>query len=106
MMATDIIVGIVRAFLGKSDKSKNGGISAQSMFRGGIRKILIFLMIALGTLLDEIIAPSEAYIRSAVVCYYAANEMVSILENIGACGIPLPKIFNKVLDIIRKDYDK
>lgn len=102
LMATDIVVGIVKSILCKSDKSPSGGLSSQSMFRGGIKKILILILIAIGTALDEIIEPGNTFIRSSVAGYYIANEMISIFENIGACGVPLPEIFYKVLDILKK----
>ena len=73
------------------------------MFRGGIKKMLILVMIAIGTMLDGIIAPDETYIRSVVAGYYIANESLSILENIGACGVPLPKFLFNVLDALKKD---
>lgn len=106
LMATDIVVGIVKSILCKSDKSPSGGLSSQSMFRGGIKKILILILIAIGTALDEIIEPGNAFIRSSVAGYYIANEMISIFENIGACGVPLPGIFYKVLDILKKNSDE
>lgn len=106
LMATDIVAGIIKSFLCKSDKSRSGGLSSQSMFHGGIKKLLILLMVAIGTRLDEIITPDNTYIRSAVAAYYIANELVSVFENIGACGVPLPKIFFKVLDILKKGSDE
>lgn len=51
----------------------------------------ILLLVALGTVLDNIITPSNTFIRSMIVSYYIANESLSILENIGACGVPFLK---------------
>lgn len=106
LMVTDIIVGIVKSLLCRSDKSLNGGLSSTSMFRGSIKKILILIMVALATILDKIITPGNTYIRSTVVGYYIANESLSIIENIGACGIPLPKTFFKVLDTLKNKDNK
>lgn len=102
LMAADIIVGIIKAFLLKSDKSHSGGLKSSSMFHGGIKKLLIFILVALGAILDHLISPDKMYIRSAVVAYYIANESLSILENIAACGIPLPNVLYSALDILRK----
>ncbi len=102
-MIVDIVVGIAKAVLCKSDKSASGGLNSQVMFRGGIKKILIFILIAIGTALDEIVEPGNTYIRSAVASYYIANEMLSILENVGACGVPLPKVLYNVLDVLKKN---
>ena len=73
------------------------------MFEGGIKKIFILLLVALATVLDTIISPNDTYIRIMVVSYYIANESLSILENIGVCGIPLPQFLYSVLDSLRND---
>ena len=103
LMLIDIIVGLIKSIMQRSDKSKSGGLNSTSMFRGGIKKILILLLVALGALLDQVISPEEMYIRSAVAGYYIANESLSILENAAACGIPLPKVLYSALDILKKD---
>ena len=103
LMVADIFVGIIKSVLCKSDKSSSGGLSSHSMFRGGIKKILILFLVVFGTVLDNIISPDNTYIRCAVAGYYIANESLSLLENIGACGVPLPKILYKVLDSLQND---
>lgn len=106
LMTADIIVGLIKAFLCKSEKSVSGGLNSASMFKGGLKKILIFFIIALATILDTIVVPDNTYIRCAVTGYYIANEGLSILENIGACGVPLPKIFYSILDVLKQKGDK
>lgn len=106
VMVLDIITGIIKAILIRSDKSQSGGLSSASMFKGGVKKISIILMIALGTVLDNIISPNELFIRVMIVTYYIANESLSILENVGACGVPLPKALYKVLDSLKSKGDE
>ena len=101
VMILDIITGLLKAILLRSDKSSKGGLSSSSMFKGGFKKISIILMVALGTVLDSIITPNDVYIRVMIVSYYIANESLSILENIGACGVPLPKALYKIVDSIK-----
>lgn len=60
-------------------------------------------MVALGAVLDSIISPDNVFIRIMVVSYYIANESLSILENIGVCGLPLPKSLYKILDSHKDD---
>lgn len=105
LMLIDILVGLLKSILHRSDKSNSGGLSSASMFRGGIKKLVILLIVALGTLLDQVISPENAYIRSAVVAYYIANEGLSILENVAACGVPLPRILYSALDVLKKDSE-
>lgn len=102
----DILTGILKSLLMRSDKSQSGGLSSQSMFRGGVKKFLILLMVALGTVLDTIIYPDEVFIRIMIVSYYIANESLSILENIGECGVPLPKALYKILDNLKDKNDE
>ena len=99
----DILTGIVKAILMRSNKSQSGGLSSLSMFKGGIKKITILLLVALGSVLDKIITPDNAFIRTMIVSYYIANESLSILENIGACGVPLPKTLYKILDSLKSE---
>ena len=99
----DILTGIIKSLLMKSNKTQSGGLSSKSMFEGGIKKIFILLLVALATVLDTIISPNDTYIRIMVVSYYIANESLSILENIGVCGIPLPQFLYSVLDSLRND---
>ena len=106
VMVIDIITGIVKAVLVRSDKSQSGGLSSVSMFRGGIKKISIILMVALGTVLDRIISPNELFIRVMIVTYYIANESLSILENVSACGVPLPKALYGILDSLKNKGDE
>ena len=99
VMILDILTGLIKAILMRS--SESGGLSSASMFRGGIKKVFILLMVALGTVLDIIISPDDVFIRIMVVSYYIANESLSILENVGACGVPLPKVLYKILDSLK-----
>lgn len=101
VMILDILTGLIKAILMRSNKSESGGLSSASMFRGGIKKVFILLMVALGTVLEIIISPDDVFIRIMVVSYYIANESLSILENVGACGVPLPKVLYKILDSLK-----
>lgn len=99
----DIITGIIKSLLMKSNKTQSGGLNSKVMFEGGVKKFFILLLVALSTVLDTIISPDTTYIRIMVVSYYIANESLSILENIGACGIPLPRILYSILDNLKND---
>lgn len=100
-MAVDYISGIIVAGVFKrSKKSENGALESRAGFKGLCRKgmILIFVMIAYR--LDLMI--NTTYIRDAVVIAFATNELVSIVENAGLMGLPLPAIITKAIDILKK----
>lgn len=99
----DILTGSIKSLLMKSNKTLSGGLNSKSMFEGGIKRIFGLLLVALATVLDTIISPDDTYIRVMVVSYYIANESLSILENIGACGIPLPQFLYSILDSLKND---
>lgn len=101
VICLDVITGIMKSILMHSNKSESGGLNSVSMFHGGVKKVFILLMVALGSVLDTIISPDDVFIRIMVVSYYIANESLSILENIGACGVPLPKVLYRILDQIK-----
>ena len=104
-MIVDVMMGLFDALLSHSKKSGTGGLSAQSMCEGGKRKMQIFLLVALGTMLDRIVYPGSMYIRCSVVAFYIANEGLSILEHVASSGLPLPNILYSALDIIKKEKD-
>lgn len=102
LMVLDFITGILKAVLLKSEKTNKGGIDSRIMFRGGIKKLMIFVIIALASVADKIIMPDGECIRSITAGYYIASEGLSIIENAGACGLPLPKKLVSVLEQLKE----
>lgn len=102
----DFIVGIIKAIMLKSEKTNTGGLSSSVMYKGGFKKILIFIVVGIATRLDLIISPSSTIIRSMAIGYYVATEGLSITENIAACGVPLPKKLIRILENLKSDGDK
>ncbi|MBQ8927846.1 MAG: phage holin family protein [Oscillospiraceae bacterium] len=92
---TGLIVGAVRHAL-----------SSSTGFTGLARKGLILLIVAVAHILDtQVLGGSVSVCRSAVIGFYLANEGLSILENAGNLGLPLPQKLRRVLEQLR-DNDK
>ncbi|MBI4857308.1 MAG: phage holin family protein [Acetobacterium woodii] len=73
-------------------------LSSAQGFRGILRKILIFTVVAMGHLLDTtLLGGSGAPLRSAMIFFYIANEGLSITENLAALGVPIPKRLKQVV---------
>ena len=89
-MILDYITGCLVAIVKKELSSKIG-------FKGIAKKVLIMALVAVGHILDTHILGGGAFCRSAVIGFYIANEGISILENAGELGIPLPKKLIAVL---------
>lgn len=72
-------------------------VSSQIGFVGIMKKMLILVMVALGHLLDVNLLGGGAALRTAVIFFYAANEGISITENLAALGFPMPQQLKRVL---------
>ena len=95
----DYITGLTVACINKNLSSEVG-------FKGIAKKVIILLLVAVGNLLDIYILGGGAVCRSTVIGFYLANEGISILENAGNLGIPLPKKLVSVLKQLKNDNNK
>lgn len=102
MMAADYLTGWIVAWCGKSDKTENGGLSSKIGFIGIAKKGLIMLIVLVATLLDRAIGNTAMMFQSMCVCYYIANEGLSLLENAGALGVPFPERIRQALESLRE----
>lgn len=95
----DYVTGIVSAIINKTMSSAVG-------FRGILRKVLILCIVGVANLLDVYVLKSREMLRAMVIFFYIANEGLSILENAGECGLPIPKKIKEVLAQLRDKNDK
>lgn len=103
-MATDFIMGLVIAFVFKnSPKSINGALDSRSCFEGLSKKCIILLFVLVAHRLD--VSLGADYIKTAAIIGFIVNEAISIIENAGLMGIPLPSAFKKAIDILKKDEE-
>lgn len=93
----DYISGIIKAYNTKQLSSKIG-------FKGILKKIGILVLVMLAVLVDRVSGNTGA-IRTLVIYYFVANEGLSILENLGEAGIPIPNVIKKALKVL-KDQSK
>ena len=104
-MAVDYITGLICAGVFKSSaKSENGGLESRAGWKGLCRKGVTILVVLVAYRLDLLIGTN--YIRDAVVIAFCANELISIVENCGLMGLPLPKPITKAIDVLRNKSDK
>ena len=92
---TDYITGFASAIVRKELSSSVG-------FKGLARKVLIFLIVGIANVLDVYVLGANAVLRTAVILFYMANEGLSIIENAGEIGLPIPKKLKEVLAQLRK----
>ena len=99
-MAIDYMAGLVVAGVFKqSQKSDSGALESRAGWKGLCKKGMSLLFVLIAYRLDLMIGTD--YIRDAVVIGFCANELISIVENAGLMGLPLPKPIMKALDVLR-----
>lgn len=99
-MCIDYITGLLLAgIFKKSCKSKIGGLSSDIGLKGLCKKGLVLLMVIVANLLD--LALETNYIRNVVIIGFMTNEVISIIENVGLMGVPIPKVINNAIDILK-----
>lgn len=98
-MAVDYISGLAVALVfKKSPKTKSGGGSSSVAWEGLCRKGMTLPIVLVAYRLDLILGVS--YIRDTVIIGFIANETISITENAGLMGVPLPKVIQRAIDIL------
>lgn len=92
----DYLTGIMVAVLEKKLSSEIG-------FRGIFKKILIFILVGIGNIIDVYIIGNGSAVRTAVIFFYISNEGISIFENIGKIGLPIPEKLKRTLEQINEE---
>ncbi|SEL81090.1 toxin secretion/phage lysis holin [Paenibacillus sp. OK003] len=98
----DYLTGVVAA-------GSNGGLKSKIGLIGIARKVFIFAMVAVGHLVDGILGDGHLF-RDTVAFFYIANELLSITENGGKMGAPIPSVIKQAIEVLKgkggNDNDK
>lgn len=94
MLVIDYITGLAAAYMSNELNSRIG-------FKGIIKKVLRLIIVAAAVQVDRVTG-AHGYIRNTVILFFIANEGISILENSGKCGVPIPKKFLEVLEQLQE----
>lgn len=94
----DYITGVMLAIIKRKVSSAIG-------FKGIFKKIMVFLMVAIGHTIDAYLIKNGGAIRTAVIFFYISNEGISILENSANIGLPIPEKLKEIL-VQLKDGEK
>lgn len=98
-MATDYITGVVVAAINKQLSSEVG-------FRGLAKKLMILVFVSLGHIADMYVLGGTPVAMSAVMLFYIANEGLSIIENAGNLGLPVPKKLKDIMVKLKKESEE
>jgi toxin secretion/phage lysis holin len=96
LMGGDYATGVMGAFKTKT-------VSSDVMFWGGIRKAVVLFVVGLASLMDDWIQPGTQIFRAAAIYYYAGREGLSVIENLGVLGVPLPQALKDFLLQLSQD---
>ena len=103
-MVIDYLSGIVVAAIFKnSQKTESGGLSSKIGWKGLCQKIMILAFVLVGNRIDTLIGAN--YIEETICIGFMTNELISITENAGLMGIPLPSVVKKAIDILNEKND-
>lgn len=103
-MGIDYVTGlIVAGIFHKSKKTSSGALESWTCWKGLCRKGMALAIVLVAYRLDIVIGKS--YIRDAVIISFIANETISIAENAGLMGVPLPAVITKAIDILQSKED-
>ena len=99
-MAIDYITGLVVAgVFHNSPKTQNGAIESKAGWKGLCRKCMVLLFVLVAYRLDVLLGAE--YIRDAVCIGFILNEIISIVENAGLMGVPIPKVIINAIEVLK-----
>lgn len=102
-MCLDYVSGLVVAgVFHNSKKTETGTLESKAGWKGLCRKCMTLVFVLVAYRLDIVIGTN--YIRDAVIIAFIANEAISLIENAGLMGVPLPAIITKAVDILQKKH--
>ncbi|MCA1057341.1 phage holin family protein [Rossellomorea aquimaris] len=102
MLITFLLITVtLDYFTGMIASGIEGKLSSKSGVKGIGRKVLIFSLVTVAHLIDTILT-NQHFIRNATIIFYLCNEMISIIENVGRAGVPVPEFLKKAVEVLKK----
>ena len=98
-VAVDYVTGVMCAVVDKKLSSSVG-------FKGIFKKILIFALVGVGHILDTMVIGTGSVLRTAIIFFYLSNEGISLIENAGHLGLPIPAKLKAVLEQLHDRAEK
>lgn len=96
-MAVDYLSGlIVAGVFQASDKSETGALNSAACWQGLLKKGMTLVIVLVASRLDIVLG--TAFVRDAVVIAYVVNETISIIENAGLMGLPVPDVIMSAIE--------
>lgn len=102
VLVTFVIMDYISGMLASGIEGK---LNSEVGWRGIAKKVSIFLLVAIGHLIDVVLGNTGDIVRDAIIYFYVFNELLSIIENMGRIGLPIPSILEKAIEILKNKSD-
>lgn len=89
----DYVTGVIAAGI-------EGKLSSNAGLKGIAKKVAIFVIVAVANLVDRALGNAHIF-RDATIFFYLANELLSIIENVGRSGVPIPEVIKKAVAVLQ-----
>lgn len=104
-MAIDYLTGVlVAAVFQQSNKSVSGALDSKAGLKGLCRKVGVLVLVLVASHLDNAIGTN--FVKDAVVIGFIANEGISIIENAGLMGVPIPNVIRRAIEVLKTKAEK
>lgn len=100
MLSTLLAFVVIDYFTGIAASAKEGKLSSRIGFKAIPKKIMIFVMVTVGHLIDGAIGEGHIF-RDATIFFYLSNELLSIIENAGRMNVPIPDVIKKAVEVLK-----
>ncbi|QCT73605.1 holin [Eubacterium maltosivorans] len=105
LMLIDYVTGLIVAGVFKnSTKTETGALESKAGFKGLLRKGVALMVVLIACRLDMLIGTN--FVRDAAVIAYCINEILSIVENAGLMGVPIPEPITKAIEILKNKNEE
>ena len=92
-VVADYVTGVTAA-------AKEGRLNSEVGAWGIVRKVGIFAIVALAHLVDTALGDAHLF-RDASIFFFLANELLSVIENLGRVGVPIPPVIQRAVEVLR-----
>lgn len=101
LLAVDYVTGVLAAAY-ESAQGTGPGLVSRAGWSGLIRKVLVLVMVMLAHLVDQVLFDQSPIFQTAITLAFCANELLSVVENVGRLGVPMPDAVENMVAALKR----